>query len=65
MSGKELWEAFIMENNFVECHYETWAFGVEADLLAHLVATGEKNCYRFSLSSVRIGKRTSACNRSV
>lgn len=27
MSGKELWEAFIMENNFVECHYETWAFG--------------------------------------
>ena len=42
MSGKELWEAFIMENNFVECHYETWAFGVEADLLAHLVATGEK-----------------------
>lgn len=42
MSGKELWEAFIMENNFVECHYETWAFGVEADLLAHLVATGRK-----------------------
>ena len=42
MSGKELWEAFIMENNFVECHYETWAFGVEADLLAHLVATAKK-----------------------
>lgn len=42
MSGKELWEAFIMESNLTERNYETWAFGVDADLLAHLVATGEK-----------------------
>lgn len=42
MSGEELWEAFVMENNLVEPHYEVWAFGVEADLLAHLVETGEK-----------------------
>ena len=40
MSGKELWEAFIMENNFVECHYETWAFGVEADLLCNVIWKG-------------------------
>ena len=42
MSGKELWEAFIRENNLPACEYEAWAFGVEPDLLAHLVATGEK-----------------------
>lgn len=42
MSGKELWEVFMRENNFAECEYEMWAFGVNADLLADLVATGEK-----------------------
>ncbi len=42
MSGKELWEAFVMKNNLVECHYNEWSFGVEADLLAHLVVTGKK-----------------------
>lgn len=42
MSGKELWEAFVRENNIDECDYEVWAFGMEADLLAHLVAAGEK-----------------------
>lgn len=42
MSGKELWEIFVTENNIGECHYEEWSFGVEADLLVHLVATGEK-----------------------
>ena len=42
MTDKELWEAFIKKNNLTDCEYETWAFGVEADLLAHLVAIGEK-----------------------
>lgn len=42
MSGKELWEAFRKENNLSECEYEEWSFGVDADLLAHLVAAGEK-----------------------
>lgn len=42
MTEKELWEAFIMENNLADCGYEAWAFGVEADLLAYLVVTGEK-----------------------
>ena len=42
MTGKDLWEAFITNNNLADCGYEAWAFGVEADLLAHLVAIGEK-----------------------
>ena len=42
MTGKELWEAFITNNNLENCEYEEWAFGVEADLLAHLVEIGEK-----------------------
>ena len=42
MTGKDLWEAFITNNNLEDCGYEAWAFGVEADLLAHLVAIGEK-----------------------
>ena len=42
MTGKELWEAFVANNDLDDCGYEAWAFGAEADLLAHLVATGEK-----------------------
>ena len=42
MTGKELWEEFIKKNDLADCEYEQWAFGVEADLLAHLVVTGEK-----------------------
>ena len=42
MTGKDLWEAFVENNNVEDCRYEAWAFGVEADLLAHLVAIGEK-----------------------
>lgn len=42
MTGKELWESFITKNNLADCEYEAWAFGVEADLLAHLVEIGEK-----------------------
>lgn len=42
MTGKELWEAFIANNNLDDCGYEAWTFGMEADLLAHLVVIGEK-----------------------
>ena len=42
MTGKDLWEAFITNNNLADCGYDAWAFGVEADLLSHLVAIGEK-----------------------
>ena len=42
MTGKELWEEFIKKNDLPDCEYEQWAFGVAADLLAHLVVTGEK-----------------------
>lgn len=43
MTEKELWEAFSTKNQLAHCEYEAWAFGVEADLLAHLVVIGEKN----------------------
>lgn len=42
MTGKELWDRFIEESKLDDCEYEAWAFGVDADLLAHLVAIGEK-----------------------
>ena len=42
MTGKDLWESFVTNNHLEDCWYEAWAFGVEADLLAHLVAIGEK-----------------------
>ena len=42
MTGKELWDLFIQENKLRDCEYDTWAFGMEADLLAHLVVIGEK-----------------------
>ena len=42
MTGKELWELFIAKNNDINCEFEEWAFGTEADLLAHLVLIGEK-----------------------
>lgn len=42
MTGKELWDIFIKKSNLDNCDYETWTFGVDADLLAHLVAIGEK-----------------------
>ena len=42
MTGKELWESFISDNNITDCEYEEWAFGTQADLLAHLVLIGEK-----------------------
>lgn len=42
MTEKELWEAFVAEHNPVDCKYEAWAFGMEADDLAYLAAAGEK-----------------------
>lgn len=42
MSGKELWEVFVKQNNLSEYHYNEWSFSGDADLLAHLVVTGEK-----------------------
>lgn len=42
MTGKELWQEFVKNNNLTDCKHEEWAFGVEADLLAHLVEIGEK-----------------------
>lgn len=42
MTGKELWNRFIQENNLPDCEYEAWAFGVDADLLADLVMSGTK-----------------------
>ena len=42
MTGKELWQEFAKKNNLTDCKHEEWTFGVEADLLAHLVAIGEK-----------------------
>ena len=42
MTAKELWNEFVKENGPLDCEYEAWAFGVDADLLAQLVASGEK-----------------------
>jgi len=42
MTAKELWEAFIAEKQIAPGGYEAWAFGVDADVLAQLVVTGEK-----------------------
>ena len=42
MTGKELWKAFIEANGLTDCEHEEWAFGVDANLLAHLVISGEK-----------------------
>lgn len=42
MSDKELWQQFCQEKGIENETYEAWSFGVEADLLAHLVENGEK-----------------------
>ena len=42
MTGKELWNRFAEESKLDDCEYEAWAFGVDADSLAHLVVTGTK-----------------------
>ncbi len=42
MTEKELWKAFITKNQLADCKYEAWAFGMNADLLAHLVEIGVK-----------------------
>ncbi len=42
MTAKELWKRFTESENIVASEYEAWAFGDDADLLAHLVLRGEK-----------------------
>lgn len=42
MTEKELWQKFIKDNKIKACEYEAWSFGIEPDLLAQLVVTGEK-----------------------
>ncbi|MBQ7330825.1 MAG: ASCH domain-containing protein [Oscillospiraceae bacterium] len=42
MTGKALWEKYARENRVSIGEYDQWAFGVDADLLAALVAAGEK-----------------------
>ena len=42
MTGIELWNSFMKENNLADCEYEAWAFGADADLLADLVVSGTK-----------------------
>lgn len=42
MTAKELWNAFAAQNNITDCEYDVWALGDQPDLLAHLVAIGEK-----------------------
>lgn len=43
MTEKALWNEFITKHKINNTDYTAWTFGAEADLLAHLVATGEKN----------------------
>lgn len=42
MADKELWEEFIAKTDMDNVEYASWSFGAEADLLAKLVAAGEK-----------------------
>lgn len=42
MTAEELWQAFCTEKGAAAGEYEAWAFGVDADTLAGLVAAGEK-----------------------
>lgn len=42
MTAKELWQAFIEHSGINQCEYEAWAFGVDADHLAHLVLKSQK-----------------------
>lgn len=41
-TAKELWDQFSKGSHLEDCTYETWAFGADADLLAHLTAAGVK-----------------------
>lgn len=44
MTGKELWDKFIKENDMyrIADDYDAWSFGSAADELSHLVAIGTK-----------------------
>ena len=40
--AEEMWDRFIKKNKLMDCSYDEWSFGVDADVLAHLVVTGQK-----------------------
>ena len=42
MTAQELWNLYAAQNNVDRYKYDAWAFGDQPDLLAQLVATGEK-----------------------
>ena len=42
MTAKELWDKFSKEKKLKDYDYDSWSFGEDADLLAHLVVTGQK-----------------------
>ena len=42
MTEQALWQAYTEKNGPSDGTYEAWAFGTDADHLAHLVAIGEK-----------------------
>lgn len=42
MTAEELWNKFAKENKLKDCYYDSWSFGEDADLLAHLVVAGQK-----------------------
>ena len=42
MTAEELWREFRENSRIEDCEYGAWSFGVEPDLLAMLVSSGEK-----------------------
>lgn len=42
MTAKQLWEEFAVQHSIGHCEYEAWSFGAQPDLLAQLVASGQK-----------------------
>lgn len=42
MTANELWQKFVKENKIDGIEFEAWSFGVDSDLLAQLVVTGNK-----------------------
>lgn len=53
MTEKALWNEFITKHKINNTDYTAWAFGAEADLLAHLVATGEKPQHLLLISCMK------------
>ena len=49
MTPQEMWNSYKQINPSIGDEIDAWAFGVDPDLLAELVFTGEKNSNSFSL----------------